>query len=78
MSNRYAIVFEADGSGYSIDQIVDRAITIGELKRLFEDYEDDDLFILSHDNGHTYGSISLNNYHEAEEDEDGEWEERDW
>lgn len=72
--NRRAIVFEAGRTGYSIDQATDGryVMTIGDLKELLEDFYDDDLFILSHDNGYTYGSIS--DGREAIEDEDGEWE----
>jgi hypothetical protein len=71
---RAAIVFEASRDGYGIDQIADKAITIGELKRLIDDFDDDDLFVLSHDNGYTYGSISSWKMSEAEEQSDGEWE----
>lgn len=71
---REAVVFEAERTGYAIDQIADGAMTVGELKRLLEDYDDDTLFVLSHDNGYTYGSISQQQ--EWEENEDGEWEKR--
>lgn len=70
-----AIVFEAPRTGYSIDQI-SRPTTIGELKQLFEELEleDDDIFILSHDRGYTYGSINDTTYEICIENEDGEWE----
>ena len=66
-----AIVFEAERTGYGIDQIEDKAMTVGELKELLEDYNDDDLFILSHDRGYTYGSISYPTIWEREDG--GEW-----
>lgn len=67
-----AVVFEAERRGYSIDQIANGAITVGRLMSILEDYDEDDLFILSHDNGYTYGSLS--EQAEWEEVEDGEWE----
>lgn len=52
-----ALVFEVSRDGYSIDQLYN-VVTVGELKRMLEDMDDDMLFILSHDGGYTYGSIS--------------------
>lgn len=71
---RNAIVFEAERRGYGIDQIADRAMTVGELISILEDYDEDTLVVLSHDNGYTYGSLSSGMMGEAEEDEDGDWE----
>lgn len=71
---RNAVVFEASREGYGIDQIADRAMTVGELISILSDYDEDALFVLSHDNGYTYGSVSSMMMGEAEEDEDGEWE----
>lgn len=71
---RNAVVFEASRDGYGIDQIADRAMTVGELIDILSDYDEDALFILSHDNGYTYGSLSRWSCREAMEDEDGEWE----
>lgn len=74
-----ALVVEAPRAAYSIDQI-ERPMTLGELAGLLEEmlssgeFEEDDLFILSHDNGYTYGSIDLRNTYETHvENEDGEW-----
>ena len=67
-----AIVFEADRVGYGIDQ-VSRPATVADVRRWLEDMEDDDLFILSHDRGYTYGSISCPTEYEYDEDEE-EWE----
>lgn len=75
---RRALVFEAERTGYSIDQ-VSRPMTVGELKEFLEDFNDDTLFILSHDGGYTYGSIDARtNVTTFEEQENGEWEETDW
>lgn len=70
-----AIVFEAGRNGYSIDQISDRAMTVGELMGILEDYDEDTLVVLSHDNGYTYGSINDFERWDAHEDEDGDWTE---
>ena len=53
-----ALVFEALREGYGIDQI-QNPMTVGELREFLEDFDDDTLFILSHDNGYTYGSIDV-------------------
>ena len=68
---RKAVVFEATREGYAIDQLY-RPMTVGELIGMLEEYDDDTLFILSHDNRYTYGSVS-SWIDEAEEDEDGRW-----
>ena len=65
-----AIVFRADREGYGIDQIK-KPMTVGQLKELLEDYDDNTLVILSHDSGYTYGSPRGGNYYEQNEDE--EW-----
>ena len=71
---RNAVVFEASRDGYSIDQIADKAMTVGELIDILSDYDEETLFVLSHDNGYTYGSLDRWSCSEAQEDEDGEWE----
>lgn len=75
--DRRAIVFEARRSGYSIGQLetYDRPMTVGELREILEGFDDDTWFVLSHDNGYTYGSISDCRYYT--ENEDGDWE-REW
>ena len=71
---RNAVVFEASRDGYGIDQIADKAMTVGELISILEDYDEDALVVLSHDNGYTYGTLSSMMMGEAEENEDGDWE----
>lgn len=70
-----ALVFDARRDGYSIEQ-VSRPMTVGQLKELLQDMDDDTLFILSHDGGYTYGSVSRSA--EVKEDREGdygtEWE----
>ena len=50
-------------------------MTVGQLKLILDNYDDDMLFILSHDGGYTYGSISEYDITEQAEDEDGNWDE---
>lgn len=67
---RTAIVFDAAREGYGIDQ-VRNPMTVKELREILEDCEDDDLVILSHDRGYTYGSPRYPVYYC--EGSDGEW-----
>lgn len=68
---RTAVVFEAERNGYAIEQIADGALTVGELREMLEFYDDDNLVVISHDSGYTYGSLYM--LGEAVE-RDGEWE----
>lgn len=65
---RQAIVFESVREGYAIDQ-VRHPITAGELREILEDYDDDDIVIVSHDNDYTFGSISRD-YRQYQLDDD--------
>lgn len=72
---RQALVFEAVREGYGIDQLDERrTMTVGDLIAILQDYDEDTLFVLSHDNGYTYGSIDRWDASLYEEREDGEWE----
>lgn len=75
---REALVFEARRDAYGIDDIADKCMTVGELKEILEDYNDDTILVMSHDGGYTYGSIDINFSHEARETADGEWERCEW
>ena len=66
-----AIVFGAMRSGYGIDQIADEAMTVGQLKEMLTDIDDDVMIVLSHDNGYTYGSLSF--VADLREERDGEY-----
>lgn len=72
-----ALVFEAPREGYDIGQVYD-PITVGELREYLENFKDDVLFILSHDNGYTYGSIDITRYVTTFKQINGEWKEFDW
>ena len=67
---KMALVFNAKREGYGIDQI-EHPVTVGELKAMLEGLDDDMLFVLSHDNGYTYGSISKRAT--VCEETEGEW-----
>lgn len=71
MEKKLALVFQAERTGYSIDQ-VEHPLTVGELKELLEGYDDDAIVILSHDSGYTFGSLS-DSVDEYTEDKDGDW-----
>lgn len=66
-----ALVFGAERSHYSIDQqeASGTTMTVGELIGILQDYNEEDLIILSHDRGYTYGTLSYPAYYEKEEDE---------
>lgn len=51
-----ALVFDAARTGYAIEQV--KAMTVGELIDFLQEFDEDMLFILSHDNGYTFGSVS--------------------
>ena len=70
-----ALVFGADRTGYGIEQ-VERPLTVGQLRELLEDLDDDMIVICSHDNGYTYGSLShgADIMEESEGEYGPEWE----
>lgn len=76
---REAIVFEASRSAYAIEQLFaygGAPMTVGELKSILGEYDDDSYFVLSHDNGYTFGGISDPEIYRERVDEDGDtvWE----
>lgn len=42
---------------YSVDDVIERTLTVGELIEILEEYEEDTPVILSHDGGYTYGAL---------------------
>ena len=52
-----AIFIEGRRDGYHPGQC-DYTMTVGELKEMLEQFNDDDKIFLSNDNGYTYGSIT--------------------
>lgn len=63
------ITFEAVREGYSKSQVWN-PLTVGDLKAFLEDYNDDTLIFLSHDNGYTYGTLRLGEVEESDEIEE--------
>lgn len=53
---KLGIVFEARREGYTPEQLYS-CMTVGELKELLEDYNDETWVVISHDNGYTFGSL---------------------
>jgi len=79
--SKKAYVFEAARGGYAIDQLRG-AVTIGELRDFLnsiDECDDDALFVLSHDGGYTYGSLSRGCMvkQETEGEYGTEWEDYD-
>lgn len=64
------LVFEAQRTGYGIDQIKN-PLTVGELKEMLEGLDDDVAIICGHDREYTYGSLSREA--EIREEHDGEY-----
>lgn len=66
------IIIEAKREGYTIEQAENEreAITVGELMRLLEDFDEDTKVYISNDNGYTYGSVTEYRIREDWVDED--------
>ena len=70
--NKEVLIIEANREGYSIEQAeYERtAITVGELMRLLEDFDEDTKIYISNDRGYTYGSVTEYRIREDWVDED--------
>lgn len=64
------LVINAMRESYGKDDL--RTMTVGELKDLLEDFDDDALVVLSHDSGYTYGGIRQDLIEEEYDDEEEE------
>lgn len=64
------LIISAMRESYGKDDL--RTMTVGELKSLLEDYDDDAEIVLSHDNGYTYGGIRQELIEEEYDDEEEE------
>ena len=65
-----ALIIEAERTSYSIGS-VQNPITVGQLKSILEDYDDETPIYLSHDEEYTYGTIDFRKIEEIEtEDEE--------
>lgn len=70
-------VLTIDGrrTAYSAGQILkyENTMTVGELKEMLENYDDDTPVMLRNDNGYTYGEIEYDSFRERTvRDEDEE------
>ena len=63
------LILHTRREGYGTDQIKN-TMTVGELIRFLEEYDEDTPLYLSHNNGYTYGAILENRF--DEEYDDGE------
>jgi hypothetical protein len=63
------LIINAKRNGYAPEQC-GNTMTVGELMRYLEDFDQDDKIYLSHDNGYTYGSISEWDFEKNEELDD--------
>lgn len=70
--NKPVIIIEAKREGYTIEQAENEreAVTVGELMRLLEDFDEDTKVYISNDNGYTYGSVTEYRIREDWVDED--------
>ena len=70
--NKEVLIIEANREGYSIEQAENErtAITVGELMRLLEDFDEDTKIYISNDRGYTYGSVTEYRIREDWVDED--------
>ena len=72
---RSAVLFETHRTAYCIEDVADRAMTVRELIDLLSGYDGGTLVLMSNDNGYTYGNLNRWEFWDADEDEDGDWEE---
>ena len=70
--SKQVIIIEAKREGYTIEQAENEreAITVGELMRLLEGFDEDTKVYISNDNGYTYGSVTEYRIREDWVDED--------
>ena len=66
------ITLETKRTGYSVNQVVDKTITVGELRDYLEEFDEDDFIMFSNDNGYTFGEITDNAISVYEYDEEEE------
>ena len=70
--SKQVLIIEAKREGYTIEQAENerKAITVGELMQLLEDFDEDTKVYISNDNGYTYGSVTEYRIREEWVDED--------
>ena len=68
------LFIEGRRDGYSTDQIK-KTLTVGEIIRILEQYDEDTKVYLNNDNGYTFGSITESSFDEDWSDEHRDEEE---
>lgn len=63
------LILYTSRDGYGTDQI-EKTMTVGELIRYLQDFNEDMPVYTGHDNGYTYGPILERNFEEREREED--------
>lgn len=63
------LIIDTKREGYGPDQIR-RTMTVGELIRFLEDYDEDTPIYTGHDNRYTYGGITMDRISEIDDEED--------
>ena len=65
------LYINANRTGYAPDQIND-TMTVADLIAALEEFPEDALIYLKHDNGYTYGGITWRDFEEDWSDDDSE------
>ena len=65
------ILLQTNRTGYTPSQC-GRTLTVGELIRILEDYDEETPIYFSNDDGYTYGNLDYDTVQEYESDEDDE------
>ena len=65
------LTINAYREGYAPDQIAS-TMTVGELIEFLNNFDEDEKVYLSHDNGYTYGGITVSRFEEVEEETENE------
>lgn len=55
-------------TGYSVEQVKDMTMTVGDLISALQEYDEDTLIVISNDNGYTFGEIDHNSIDELDLD----------
>lgn len=69
MAMKRMAVFDTKKEGYWVDQL-QHLMTVKELKKILDDLRDEDMIVISHDNGYTFGSIKFNGVWEEHKGEE--------
>lgn len=51
------VTLDTQRTGYSIEEVAQRTMTVGELISYLEQYDEDTPVVYCNDNGYTYGEI---------------------